>query len=68
MPYPRFFKFNVGGGVLWVTLITLAGYWFAGMPIIKRNFHVVIFAIIGISLIPAIVEAIRAQRETLPDA
>ena len=64
MPYSRFFKFNVGGGVLWVTLMTWAGYWFAGMPIIKKNFHVVIFAIIGISLLPAIFEAIRAQRET----
>jgi membrane-associated protein len=63
MPYKRFFKFNVGGGVVWVTAFTLAGYQFAGIPAIKKNFHIVIIAIIVISFIPAVVEAIRAQRE-----
>lgn len=63
MPYNRFFKFNVGGGVVWVTLFTLAGYRFAEIPTIKKNFHIVIVAIIVISLIPAVVETIRAQRE-----
>lgn len=61
MPYNRFFKFNVVGGVVWVTAFTLAGYRFAAIPTIQKNFHVVIVAIIVISLIPAAVEIIRAQ-------
>jgi membrane-associated protein len=62
MPYPRFFKFNVGGGIVWVTSFTLAGYWFAGIPTIKKNFHIVIVVIIVLSLLPALFEVIRAQR------
>jgi membrane-associated protein len=67
MPYSRFFKFNVGGGVLWVTLFTFAGYRFARIPTIQKNFHVVIIVIIVLSLVPAVFEAIRAQREPDPD-
>lgn len=61
MPYARFLGFNVAGGVTWVGLFTAAGYWFGGMPSVKKNFHVVIIAIIVISLIPAVVEALRAR-------
>lgn len=54
MNYRRFFMFNVAGGVLWVFTFILAGHFFGNMPAVKRNFHIVIFGVIGVSLIPII--------------
>ena len=53
--------FNVAGGLAWVLSFTLAGYWFGGLPVIQRNFHFVILAILVISVIPAVVEFLRAR-------
>jgi membrane-associated protein len=61
MVYPRFISFCIGGGVLWVTLLTLAGYFLGSQPFVKNNFELVIFAIIGISLLPMVVEVVRAR-------
>lgn len=62
MAYPRFMLFNVSGAILWVVSMTGAGYLFGGLPWVQRNFEAVIVAIIAISLIPAVVEGIRARR------
>jgi membrane-associated protein len=59
MTYRKFFSFNVGGGVLWVGLLVLAGYWFGNLPFVKQNFSLVIGAIIIISLLPGIIEYAR---------
>jgi membrane-associated protein len=61
MTYPRFLFFNVFGGVLWVLLFVLAGYWFGNIPVIKKNFSLVIIALVLIPGIPATVEFIRMQ-------
>jgi membrane-associated protein len=63
MPYPRFLASNVGGGIAWVTLFAGAGYLFGNIPAVKKQFHIVIIAIIVISLIPAVVEAWRARSD-----
>jgi membrane-associated protein len=62
MSYGRFMSFNVVGGVAWVTVCTLAGYLFGGMEFVKKNFSLVVLAIIALSLVPAIVEILRARR------
>ena len=62
MNYPRFLAYNVGGAVLWVSLFTLAGYFFGNIPAVKSNFTLVILAIIGLSVLPIIVEIIRGRR------
>jgi len=59
MDYFKFLSFNVIGGVLWVLLFTLAGYFFGSMSIVKENFSIVIIAIILISFIPVITEYIK---------
>jgi membrane-associated protein len=59
MSYGRFFTYNVVGGVLWVAICLFAGYFFGNLPFVKANFSVVILAIIGISLLPAVVEIVR---------
>lgn len=61
MWYRRFIGYCIGGGVLWVTSLTLAGYFFGQIPIVKNNFEIVIFGIIGISLLPIVVEFARAK-------
>jgi membrane-associated protein len=62
MNYGRFLQFNVIGAILWVVGLTLLGYFFGNMPIVKENFEVVIFGIIGISLIPMFIEVIKARK------
>jgi membrane-associated protein len=59
MSYLRFAIYNVIGGAAWVVLFLVAGWWFGGREIVQKNFHLVIFAIIGISILPPVVEAIR---------
>jgi membrane-associated protein len=62
MNYPRFLAYNVGGAVAWVSLFTLAGYFFGNIPAVKSNFTLVILAIIALSVLPIIVEMIRGRR------
>jgi membrane-associated protein len=62
MSYPRFIVYNIIGAVLWVGLFVPLGYYFGNMPTVKNNFSLVIFAIIGISVMPIAVEMFRARR------
>ena len=64
MSYRRFAAFNVVGGIVWVLLFLLAGYYFGNLPAVKHNFHYVILAIVAISLVPVVWELLRARRDT----
>lgn len=70
MSYWRFISYNVIGGIGWVGLFVFGGYFFGNIPFVKRNFSLVIIAIIIISSIPAGVELYRhrrmSQRQTKP--
>lgn len=59
MHYGRFITFNLGGGVLWVVLFSMGGYFFGNIPIVKNNFSVTVVAIILISLLPMVIEFIK---------
>jgi membrane-associated protein len=59
MHYPRFLMFNVLGGAAWILSFIWLGFFFGNLPIIKDNFTYVIFAIIGISMLPAVLEMLR---------
>ena len=61
MNYSRFIGYCLAGGALWVTTLTLAGFFLGSQPFVKNNFEIVIFAVIGISLIPILVEFLRAR-------
>jgi len=63
MSYRRFLAFNVIGGVVWIALFILAGYFFGNIPVVKKNFTFVIMAIIVISVMPAVIEYLKAVRE-----
>jgi membrane-associated protein len=62
MSYPRFFAFSLGGGVTWVSLFVWAGYHFGNLPAVRENFTLVILAIIILSVLPILVEYLRARR------
>jgi membrane-associated protein len=55
MSYARFIVYNIVGGVLWVVLLVFAGYFFGNIPIVKKNFTLVIMAIIVISVLPGVI-------------
>jgi membrane-associated protein len=62
MPYLRkFLPFSVCGAIGWVFLMTMLGYELGSVPIVRRNFDKVILVIIFVSLIPSIVEVLRAR-------
>ena len=63
MQYAKFLRFNVIGAVLWVVGLTMLGYFFGNLKVVKENFETVIFGIIGISLLPMLIEIIRAKKQ-----
>ncbi|HEX6861611.1 MAG TPA: VTT domain-containing protein, partial [Thermoanaerobaculia bacterium] len=62
MSYPRFIVYNVVGAVVWVMLFVLGGYFFGNIPVVRQNFTLVILAIIAISVMPMVLEVLRARR------
>lgn len=62
MHYSTFILYNVVGGVVWVALFSLLGYFFGNMAFIKENFHYAVFVIIGLSLVPIAYEYIQHKR------
>lgn len=62
MAYLRFLAFSVIGTLAWISLCVLAGYYFGNLKFIGEHFELVIVAIAVISLIPAVVAAIRNRR------
>ena len=61
MEYRRFMYFNVVGAVLWVGLILPCGWFFGNIPVVKANFELVVLGIIGISILPMVIEIARAK-------
>ena len=62
MSYVRFLTYNMVGGVLWIALFVFGGYFFGNIPVVKNNFSIVIFAIIIISILPAVIEFVKESR------
>ncbi len=65
MTYRRFAVFNVMGAIAWVASFSILGYAFGNVPIVKKNFTLVIAGIIVLSMMPALIEMIRQRRAAL---
>ncbi len=61
MNYKKFLSYNVVGAILWVFTFILAGYFFGNLPVVKRNFHIVIFGVIGVSILPVIIPWVKSK-------
>ncbi|MGA7992607.1 MAG: DedA family protein [Thermoanaerobaculia bacterium] len=62
MSYGTFIAYNVFGGVAWVAICVFSGYFFGNIPFVKKNFSLVVLAIIGISVLPIVLEWWKARR------
>jgi membrane-associated protein len=54
MGYRWFLTYNITGAVMWVSAFSLIGYFFGGLPLVKENFSLLVYAIIGISLLAVV--------------
>ena len=63
MTYARFAVYNVAGAIAWIAIFVLGGYAFGNIPVVKRNFTLVILAIIVLSVLPGVVEYLRQRRQ-----
>ena len=66
MPYRRFLSFNVIGGVLWITSLVYAGFWFGNIPWVKDNLTYIVVGIVVVSLIPAITTFVQERSARKP--
>lgn len=62
MSYWRFISYNVFGGIGWVFLMTMLGYKLGSVPIVRQHFEKVIVAIILVSVLPVVFEALKSRR------
>ena len=60
MNFGRFTLWNVIGGVSWVSLFVLVGYFFGGVPFVQEHFEVIVIGIVAVSVAPAVVGAVKA--------
>lgn len=61
MHYGRFIRYNIIGALVWVGLLTYAGYFFGELPVVKNNFGLVVIGIIVVSVLPMVVEIAKAK-------
>jgi membrane-associated protein len=60
MDYKRFLAFNVIGALVWVVFFMVIGYLFGNMPVVKKNFSLLILAIIVLSMAPPVIGALKS--------
>jgi len=63
MPYRTFVIFNVLGGTLWAIGVTLLGYFLGQVEVVEQNLELAILAVVGVSLMPIVLEVVRSRRE-----
>jgi membrane-associated protein len=61
MNYGKFLTYNVAGAILWVVSLTYAGFALGNLPFVKKNFEIIVLAIIFVSILPAVIEVLRAK-------
>jgi membrane-associated protein len=62
MTYGHFLTYNIVGGIAWVVIFVLGGYFFGNIPLIKQNFSLAIVAIVFLSILPGIIEFLRHRK------
>ncbi len=68
MKYGRFMTYTVTGAVLWVLVCTFAGYFFGNLQVVKKNFSLVILAIIVVSILPGVIGFLRERARLKAEA
>ena len=60
MNFGKFTIFNAIGGISWVSLFVLVGYFFGGIPFVQEHFEIIVLGIVAVSVAPAIIGAVKA--------
>lgn len=63
MHYGKFISYNVIGGIAWVTIFLFGGYLFGNLQIVKDNFHYMTMMVVGISVVPVIIEVGKKRKK-----
>jgi membrane-associated protein len=63
MSYPRFAVSNITGVVLWVGLCVGAGYLFGQVPVVQKNFSLVVIGIVVVSMLPLLIGFLKARKK-----
>ena len=63
MTYRKFISYDLIGGTSWIFSLTLAGYFFGNIPLVRKNFSFVVMAIIAISVMPGVIEYLRHRNK-----
>lgn len=64
MNFAKFTFFNCLGGISWVSLFVLVGYFFGGVPFVQEHFEVIVLGIVAVSVAPAVIGAVKAALST----
>jgi membrane-associated protein len=59
MTYGRFTMYNVSGGIAWIVLFVVGGYYFGNIPLVRQHFGLAILAIVLVSLVPMVLAFVR---------
>jgi membrane-associated protein len=62
MTYLKFVAYSLVGSISWVALFLFGGYFFGSLPVVKRNFSLVVIGVIMVSLVPAFIAYLRNRR------
>jgi membrane-associated protein len=62
MDYKKFVAYNVIGGIVWVSSMTLLGYFFGQIPVVKNNFEKVVIGVIILSVLPIIIGYFKERK------
>ncbi|MBA3662509.1 MAG: DedA family protein [Gammaproteobacteria bacterium] len=65
MSLSQFSLYNIVSGLLWIGTLLYAGYFFGGLPFIKDNFSIVVYAVVALSLLPPLFAFL--YRRFIPD-
>jgi membrane-associated protein len=65
MDYKKFISYNAAGGLIWVLLFTLSGYFLGNIPQIKENFSIIVILIIILSIVPVLLEFIKNKKSKI---
>ena len=57
----RYLTYSLIGGVAWAAGVTLLGYWLGQFAVVKANIELMLVAIVVISVLPMIIEVLRAR-------
>jgi membrane-associated protein len=66
MKYSYFISYSIGGALLWVVSLTMAGYLFGNIPVVRDNFTLVIYGIILISILPPVIQFLKSKFSARP--